>query len=200
MTQFTNAQEYRTALTSEIDARAAFELAKSSENDSMQDTLKKLRASVDHDTIAQVLLSSNVDVQIINRAERINARMNVYALEKIANIARAQCSAATLNHYTLAILKTALALEANERALTHRDAVCACSLDVKHTDSQREKVIKTTRYAMHVALTTASTQSSSSVNALQACNVLTETSEKTYRVNREAHATIALCAKLELAI
>jgi hypothetical protein len=206
MTQITQTQIDATLaqINTQIDARAAFERAKNASNDSMQDTLKAIRASLSHDSIASVLIASNVNVALINHAERINARMNVYAIEKIANVARFIAKANSLNHYTLAIFKSALALEASERVMTHKDAVCACSASVKHTDSKREHVLKSTRYAKHTSANTASTQASSSINALQAFDVLIESRDDsnavTYRVNRDSVAAQQIAARLELTI
>lgn len=157
-----------------ISERAAFEASKSAENTNMQRTLETLAKSVAHERIAELLTASNVDAQFINRAERSNARYNVYAAEKVVNVARTLAKVASLNHYTLAVLRTAIALEASDSHLTHKDAVCACSASVKHTSKERESLISKTRFAKHVSANTASTQSSSSINALQTCNVLQE--------------------------
>jgi hypothetical protein len=190
--------EYRATLLSAIDARATHEATKNAENTSMQATLAQLRKSVDHDAIAWVMLASNVNANFINTAERVSNRFNVYSAEKVVNVARAIAKVATLNHYTLAVFKTAIALTKIDSALSHKDAACACSMSVKHTDSKREAVIKSARYAKHVAANTASTQSSSSINALQACNVLTETRDAanvvTYTLNTTSEAYSALVA------
>ena len=190
--------EYRATLISAIDARGTHETTKNAENTSMQATLAQLRKSVDHDAIASVMLASNVNANFINTSERVSNRFNVYSAEKVINVARAIAKVATLNHYTLAVFKTALALAKTNSTLTHKDAACACSMSVKHTDSKRESVIKSARYAKHVAANTASTQSSSSINALQACNVLTETRDAanvvTYTLNTTSEAYSALVA------
>lgn len=196
MTQTTT--DYRAALLASVDARAAHESAKNIDNSSMQATLAQLRKSVDHDVIAQVMLASNVDANFINRAERVSNRFNVYSAEKVVNVARACAKVTSLNHYTLAVLRTAIALAKIESALTHKDAACACSMSVKHSDTKREAIIKNARYAKHVAANTAATQSSSSINALQMFNVLTETRDAanvvTYALNIESEAYKTLSA------
>lgn len=195
-----NVNEFKSALAAEIDARASFEASKNADNDSMQATLKNMRKLSDHDVIAEIMLASNVDASFINRAERSNARYNVYAAEKVVNVARSLAKAAQINHYTRAVFAAALALESAEMMLTHADAVAACSASVKHKDSKREKLIKDARYSQHVAANTAATQSSSSINALQTFNLLKETRDASnnaaYALNREsAHfeALKALC-------
>jgi hypothetical protein len=101
-----------------------------------------------------------------------------------------------MNHYSLAILRAAIALEANDSTLNHADAVFVCSLDAKHKDSKRAATLKSARYSKHVALNTASTQSSSSINSLQALNVLSETRDASnavaYTLNRDNALTLAL--------
>jgi hypothetical protein len=194
--QMTKIETYKNELLSAIDSRAAYELAKNAENASMQATIKDLRKSVDHDAIASAMLASNVDAQFINRAERSNNRYNVYAAEKVVNVARYLAKAATLNHYSLAIVKAAIALQASDLLLTHADAVCVCSKDAKHKDAKRAKIVKSAHYDKHVSSNTASTQSSSSINALQTFNVLIEKRDAANVVAYELNKSHALVAAL----
>lgn len=163
------------AFVTAIEARIAFENDKNAANTSMQKTLADMSKIAANDKIAEILVASNVDANFINRAERSNARFNVYAAEKVFNIARNLANVAALNHYTRAIIATCKALEDASLQMTHKDAVCACSQDVKHTDKTREAILRKTRYAKHISANTASTQASSSINALQVFNVLRET-------------------------
>lgn len=184
-----------------IETRIAYEQDKCASNDTIVKTLRDLQKNVSHDAIASVLAASNVDAEFINRQERVNARFNVYSAEKVVNIARNVAKVATLNHYTRAIVATALALEAQDKRLTHRDAVCACSANVKHTDSKRESVLKSMRYAKHISANTARTQASSSLNALQVFDIVRESRDEsnaaTFTLNRENDATRALIASLQ---
>jgi hypothetical protein len=195
---------YVAELNSALDARASYEHDKSAANDSIQTCIAALRKSVTHVDIASVLLSCDVDSNFINRSERSNNRYNVYAAQKVDNVARAVKSVAELNHYSLAILRVALAVEKIDSKLSHKDAVAACSASVKHSDAKRESIIKSLRYAKHVAANTASTQSSSSINALQTCHILSEARDAAnnivYSVNRESEAFKTLAKRYELAI
>lgn len=164
--------EYHDMLVSEIDSRIAYEVEKNADSLSIQKTLNDIRKAVSFKSVADVMCAANVDAAFINRAERSNARFNVYAAEKVVNVARAAAKLATLNHYTLAILRSALALEANQMTLTQRDAVAACSIDMKLADAKRDKIL--VKYQKHVHASTASTQASSSINALKMYNVLRE--------------------------
>lgn len=191
--------EFHAALLAAFDARSAYEARKNAENDSIQSKLKAMRKALDHKRIAEIMLASNCDASRINRQERDNARYNVYAYEKDINIARTLASVASLNHYTLHILKTAKALHDAGMTLTHDDAFCACMRGSKASDTKKNKLIS--RYdRIEVSKGTASTQSSSSINALQSFDVLRETRNEQgvtcYVLNVEGDATKVLLNRL----
>ena len=197
---FNTANEFKSAMLNAIASRFVYEAKKASaesnvevtsenandvlktHNTSMFETLDAIRKSASHDVIANIMFLANCDAERINRSERSNARYNVYAYEKDINIARCAASVERLNHYTKAILLTAkkFAEQENELLLTHDDAQSACSLSVKSSDSKRERLI--VKYQKHVSAKTASTQSSSSINALQSFNVLIETRDASNKV------------------
>jgi hypothetical protein len=139
------------------------------DNANIQKTLAGIRADLDHDAIVATMIAANVPAEFINQAERGNARFNVYAAEKVANVARVLAGAGRLNHYTRAIVASAYRCAAAGLPFTHADAVAACSLEVK-ADPAKPLV----RYEKHVAPNTASTQASSSIAALKTFGVLTE--------------------------
>lgn len=199
-----NVQDYIAAINAALDSRASYESAKNAENDSIQSVITSLRKSMTHNDVATALMNNAVDAEFINRSERSNNRFNVYAAQKVDNAARAAINVESLNHYTLAILRVAVALEAKELTLTHKDAVAACSASVKHSEAKREQIIKSLRYAKHVAANTASTQSSSSINALQTLKAFSESrnanNEICYSVNRDSALVQALCARYEIAL
>lgn len=163
---------YRTSLVAAMGDRAAYELGKDPGNDNIQSTIADLRKSVDHDMIAYVMLVAELPAGFINISERRTARFNVYSAQKVVNIARAVAAAERINHYSRAILLSAIALQNAGLAMTHADAAAACSLSVR-TSPSREKLL--VKYGKHVAPNTASTQSSSSLNALRMMNVIGET-------------------------
>lgn len=169
----TNAvQNYLNDMLAAFDARATYERSKNAENDNMQKTLKDLRASVAHVKIAEIMSACNVNAQFINRAERNNARFNVYSAEKVVNVARAIASVNSLNHYTKAIYASILSFANAKLDFSHKDAIAACSLSVKCSDTKRAKAL--VQYQKHVAANTASTQASSSLNALLQYRVIEE--------------------------
>jgi hypothetical protein len=164
-------QSFITEINAAFDARAEYENAKNAENTNIQRTLADLRASCSHEAIAKLMLAANIDAAFINRAERSNARFNVYSAEKIVNVFRFAASAASLNHYTLNILKSIIACNAASIDFTQRDAVACCTLEAK-LDATKAALLS--QYQKHVAMNTASTQASSSLNALLACSVIVE--------------------------
>jgi hypothetical protein len=190
--------KYVDLIVASFDRRAAYELDKNSDNDSMQKTLADMRKTVSHNAIASIMSVANVDADFINKSERVSARFNVYSAEKVINVAQSVARVRALNHYTRAILATCVKLAANDTLLTHDDAQSACSLSVKSKDAKREKLI--VKYQKHVSKSTADTQSSSSINALQMYNVLIETRDASnvvcYRLNTECDASKALLAQV----
>jgi len=163
---------YLADMLAAFDARASYEASKNADNSNMQETLKDLRKSVNHDAIASVMLAANLDASFINRAERNNSRFNVYSAQKVVNVARHAASAATLNHYTKAILASLVAFKKANVDFTHKDAIASCSIDSKVNKAKDSLLV---RYQKVVAANTASTQASSSVNALQMMHIVNET-------------------------
>jgi len=171
MTKQSKVEKYLNDMIAAFDARATYECAKNADNSNMQKTLSDLKASVSHAEIARLMLAANIDCNFINRAERANARFNVYSAEKVVNVIRATASVATLNHYTLNILRSIVACNAASVDFTQRDAVSACSLTAKVDNSKLSLI---SQYQKHVALNTAATQASSSLNALLMCAAIVE--------------------------
>lgn len=163
--------DYLKAMLKAFAERSKYEADKKADNDSMQAHLTDLIKSVDHDAIAQVLCAANVKADFINRSERSSSRFNIYAAQKIVNVARSIKSVAVLNHYTKAIAASAKAFQDAKVDFTQRDAIAACSIDSKR-DSVRNALLK--RYEKIVSPSTASTQASSSLNALLQFSVLKE--------------------------
>ncbi len=171
MTKANKTQMFLSTMLAAFDSRAAYEVSKNAENTNMQKTLTDLKVSVNHESIAALMMKANVSADFINRAERSNARFNVYSAEKIVNVIRFAASAAALNHYTLNILKSVCACENASVDFTQADAVSACSLSVKVNAAKASHI---SQYQKHVSANTASTQASSSLNALLMTNVIIE--------------------------
>jgi hypothetical protein len=189
-----NATDYQTEILASIVARREYELDKNESCDSMLAHLDAYAKRLQNVSVCARLLAANVDSNILNRQERNNARFNIYAFDKLLN----DVSFATMNHYSKAILRATLALKSADLLLTHADAVQACTLDATQKDKSRAKIISAARYQKHVALSTASTQSSSSINSLCALSVLVESKNDANHVvysladNEHTSALVAL--------
>ena len=169
---------YAETLRASVATRRAYEIDKNASCDSMLRALAAFDKRLANDAVVNLCEDANLDNDILNRQGRNNARFNIYSFAKILD----DVSFATMNHYSKAILRAAIALRDSEmshaehdRSLTYADAVQACTLDATQKDKARAKIIANARYQKHVALSTASTQSSSSINSLQSLNVLVET-------------------------
>ena len=157
-------------LRSSVATRREYEIAKNASCDSMLKALVAFDKRLANNAVVNLCEIANLDTDTLNRAERNNARFNIYSFAKILD----DVSFHTMNHYSKAILRAAIALRKSELALTHADAIQACTLDATQKDKARAKIIASARYQKHVALSTASTQSSSSINSLCALHVLSE--------------------------
>jgi hypothetical protein len=172
MTNINNdVMNYIASLNAAFEARKEYEIAHGKDaSANIHKTLSKVRKSMTRDVVATCLLASNVDADFINASVRASNRFNVYAIEKVDNIACALLKAESVNHYTRAILATALAFEKNDLVMTRDEARSACSLALKVKDAKREKLVS--KYKKHIDASTASTQSSSSLEALVTFNIL----------------------------
>ncbi|AMB48297.1 hypothetical protein [Methylobacterium sp. AMS5] len=191
---------YKLALTSAFDAREAYE-RENNANENIFKTFKSLRADFASDVVCEVMHTANVAADFINRQERRNKRFNVYSAEKVFNVARAAVKAEALNVYSKHVFLTALNLTKADKSMTHADAQ-ASLCDALKCDATKEQLIS--RYARSIAASTADTQSSSSINALQMFDVLTETRDDmnkvAYKLNLSATTTKRLAKALNVAL
>lgn len=176
-------KSFTLALASSFDARAEYEEKKNADNSNIQKNLKKSREKFARASAARFCMTASVKSDFINRAERVNAQYNVYAVEKVADLIDAVMHKRALNAINLNVLKSLFKLTAKEIAFTHKLAVASASDKVVVEDASIRKLLS----RHNVSLTTASTQASSTMNALVTCNVVTEymtdAREVAYRLN-----------------
>lgn len=194
----TTIEQYQSQLIAAIDSRRAYEVEKNADNDSMLAKLKSFRVTVAHARIAELMLTANVDSNLINRQERVNARYNEKAFVKVVNIARALAKVETLNSYTRAILHSVKMFCDNEMLLTETETRACCSNNGRIDNVSRNSLLQ--RVSKFYEASTVSTQASSSNNALQAYDVIRETRDANgklaFTLNRESATTQALLALL----
>jgi hypothetical protein len=200
---FASLESYKASTVRAFALRVAYEKRKATIDafyDFMRDHVVR---NTLHDRVLATMLTAKVDPFFINRRERSNACYNIKSAEKVSAIARYINSAGRCDPYTLPIFQTAYNIEAHtDSVMTTKDAQSACSLSFKVSDSKREKLI--CKYAKHQAQGTISTQSSSSLNALQMYHILiegrNEANETTYCINRDSLAAHALASLLGLSL
>jgi hypothetical protein len=192
--------QYRVNLDAAFAERTQYEVEKQSK-DNIFSTLKDLRDDYKSDLVVEALAAAKVDANFINRQDKRDARFNVYSAEKVFKIARASLKAATLDQYTLHIFKTAHAMLADDVLMTQNDAYAAICAKCA-TDDAKTKYLS--RMLKIVAVSTATTQASSSINALKTFDVLIETRDAmnnvAYKLNTTNATTKKLCKALELAL
>jgi hypothetical protein len=164
-----DAKSFALAVVQEFDTRIAYENTKNSENDNIVKTLNKSSAKLASVSAARVMMTCNVASSFINRAERVNAKYNVYASEKLADIIAslrdARCFTNAINN---AVIRSMLKCDA-KIAFTHKLAIASASDKVNVDATIRKHLVRHT-----VSVSTASTQASSTMNALVTANICEE--------------------------
>lgn len=186
-----DAASMRDALRDNLVNRAEYERAKNAENDSVQSTLNNVSKIYLNEHFARFALVCSLDAAHINKSERVNARLNVYTLDKIAALFKATCAHSKHNAFNAAIVAS-LVNFANSKSEAH--------FTIEHAKMSASKFyncenVKANRKLLvrrdSVAASTASTQASSTMNALKACNAVTEYTNEgmiCYRLNDNAIA------------
>lgn len=163
------AKEAALTLVRNIDTRAAFEKAKNADNAKIQATLDNVRATFGKSSVARFCVAAGIDLNFINRTERTGAHFNVYAALKEANIAEVTMNDKAWNAINVAIVKSLFKCAKAEIEFSHKIAVACCSKNITIDAGVSRHLVRHT-----VSPTTASTQASSTMNALQVCGVVSE--------------------------
>ena len=168
-----------------LDARAEFERSKNSDNDSIQKHLKSARAKLTTLSVARFMIAANVSVSYFNEQERVNARRNVYAILKLADIARAVAVGDSHNAINLSVLRSLFKFASADVEFSHKHALASASDKITIDATVRKHLVRHT-----VSASTASTQASSTMSALEASRVVNvyqnDKSEQCYRLNDNA--------------
>jgi hypothetical protein len=164
------AKTFALNVVQEFDARIVYEKKKNSENDNITKTLKKSSAKLASVSASRVMMTCNVAASFINRNERVNARYNVYASEKLADIVASLRDASVFkNAINNAIVRSMFKCDAAKIAFTHKLAIASTSDKVNVDATMRKHLVRHT-----VSVSTASTQASSTMNALVTANICEE--------------------------
>lgn len=168
--------EARDVVARNFEARREYERSKNENNENIQKNLRKYEKNVTDATLT-LFLQQKIDLNFMNIHERSTSRLNVYCVEKVTRLD----SAFSLDAFTKHVLLSMRALQQNDMIMTHKDAQSACTLACS-TDATKEKILKTTKRQLHIAANTASTQSSSSLNALVHLKLARETRDENNKI------------------
>lgn len=184
-----DAKDVALRVVAHIDERARYEASKNAENTSIQKHLNAARDKLSSARVARFMIAASVDESFINRNERVNARYNVYAVEKVASLAHSVAFDKSHNAINANVLRSMFKCTAAEIEFSHHLALCAASDKITCKDARARS-----RLSRHtVSASTASTQASSTMNALVTCNVVSEyrnaANETCYKLNDNALVT-----------
>lgn len=152
----------RDAIAAEIDARRAFERSKAPDNENIHKTLKKAADTLTHLGSARVLCVVNVDPAVFNRQVHGGSAYNVYAILKVADLVQGLRGDKVRNAINLACLRSLIAFETAGVDFTGEMAKAAASDKVRVEPKARALLRSHT-----VSASTAPTQASSTMQALQ---------------------------------
>lgn len=158
-------------LTSAIDERAAFERV--SGNDNIQKTLAKTRNAFSFPSTAAAMLACNVSEGFVNRSVQDGKRYNVYAFGKLADIAKALAAdegGVIANSINNAICRSLFAFRKAKVPFTGEMAKMAASDKIRAVDA----VIKAILVRHTVSASTAPTQASSTMQALETLGIVSK--------------------------
>jgi hypothetical protein len=154
----------------QCDERLAFELAKNANNESIKKHVNNAAKKFATLRVARFMIAAEVRSTFINEQERVNARRNIYSVAKLLDLAENTVSDTSFNAINNACLSSLFKFEKAELEFTHADALASASRDVNVKDTNKRKFL--TRHI--VDANTASTQASSTMNALLAARVVDE--------------------------
>lgn len=157
-------------LSEEFDKRAEYEKQISPNNTSIQAKIVAARKKLIQPGIAALTLAANVDVDFINKSVGGNAtkRFNIYSVEKMADILHGMNSGRIRNAVNRSIIQSLFRFQTAGAPFTAIAAQGAVSQNLTVDKSIKDLLVRHT-----ASPGTAPTQSSSTMNALQALGAVT---------------------------
>lgn len=172
-----DADGYVRRLTTSLDERAAFENAKDISNMNIHRTLKSCRAALARRAAGKALMIAGVDPDFVNRQLHDGSRYNVYALKKLADVVDGLNGGLVGNEINRAIIRSLYALADAGKGFTMEIAKMCCSKNYT-AKGELEAGVRSQLFRYTVAPGTASTQASSTMQALQTLGVVTASGGK----------------------
>lgn len=158
----------------QIDLRRDMEIEKSAYNDNMQRTLKKVRATLVRQYAARVLIATSVSPSFITEQSREGEHYNVYAMGKLNDLVDALCGLPMKNAINIALVRSMFKLRDAGKQITRRILEAAASDKIPLKDKELEGLL--IRHT--VGHTTAPTQTSSTMRALETLGIVKFTGPK----------------------
>jgi len=165
-------------MSAQIDERKKMEMAKDSYNDNIHKTLSKVRNTMVRHFAARVLIATQVSPSFITEQSREGEHYNVYAMGKLNDLVDGLCGLPLRNAINIAIVRSMFALSKKGIALTRKTLECAASDKIRVADS----VIAATLIRHTVGASTAPTQTSSTMRALETLGIVKSTGSKSNTV------------------
>lgn len=159
------------AMANAIDERSAFEAANGNEN--IQKTLDKARRAFTLPSAGAVLLACGTDEAFVNRSMHDGKRYNVYAMGKLADITNALNGGLITNQINNAIMRSLFAFRRAGVAFTGDMAKAAASDKIRVDNAMKAILVRHT-----VSASTAPTQASSTLQAMETLGLVTRSGHK----------------------
>mgnify|MGYP000852566618 CR=1 FL=1 len=163
-------QGLQAALATEFGERARFERDANPNNDSIQKTLTKLQGILSKPGTLRSLVATGTGAGPINRSEVTGKRRNVYAIEKMADLLYGAVTGHLKNAVNIAVFSSLVKVQNAGLPFTTEVAKAATSDKIAVDNQLKGLLIRHT-----VAESTASTQQSSTMTALEDLGVVANT-------------------------
>lgn len=183
-----------TRIEAQFAEREDFERASNPGNGNIQDTLKKQRKKMALPGIAGMMLATNVDPSVINRSISEGKRFNVYAIDKLNDLLHGLNSGHFKNEINQAVMRSLFKFRAAGVPFTGIAAAAAASDKVTVDKTLKALLVRHT-----VSASTAPTQSSSTMSALQALGVVTNKGSAKYPIWELTNAPVTKALEAKFA-
>jgi hypothetical protein len=160
----------RKQVAAAFDTRADFERKKNPDNESIQTSLKKSRAKLTQGRSVAILMSAGAAPDFITRSTNEGSAYNVYAADKVADLVNALNSGVIGNAINNAVCRSLFRFRAAGEAFTGEMARAAASDKLRVQGTIAKLLVRHT-----VSPSTAPTQASSTMQALQTLGIVKNT-------------------------
>lgn len=158
-----------------FEDRADAERRKNPDNESIQKSLNKSRSKIAGNAAVAVLVATAIDPDFINRSISQGNSYNVYAIDKFADIMSGLTGSGLKNAINIAVMKSMFKFRAAGVEFTGEMAKAAASQNIKVSASLNGLLTRHT-----VSPSTAPTQASSTMQALQTAGVVINKGSQKY--------------------